>query len=88
MDAKRFDLLVRILAAAPSRRELLGLALGGAAALLGLPGVEGKKKKGKKKKCGACGPCRSCANGACKPKPNGTACGGACVECRNGACVR
>ena len=72
-----------MLAAAPSRRELLGLALAGASALLGLTGVEGKKKK-----CGACGPCRSCANGACKPRANGTACGGECMGRRNGACVR
>ncbi len=51
MDDRRFDSLARSLRAAPSRRSLLGLTLGGLLpALLVIPETSARKHKGKKKR--------------------------------------
>jgi hypothetical protein len=100
MDGIRFDTLSRALTAAGSRRLTLGMLLGGALGLLGLPGARAKRKSGRcQPKCDECysckkGQCRNkngkkrCAKGKCKPKSVGAPCrtfpGGAC---QNGTCV-
>lgn len=90
MEEDRFDRIARILAVAPSRRQILGYAVGGLAvgglAGLGNQAASDARKKGKKKKkCGPCGECRTCVNGVCKPKPNGVECGDGDI-CQDGVC--
>lgn len=84
MDAERFDRIARILAVAPSRRDLIALALGGAAVVLSRAETA-SRKKGKKKKCGACGACKTCVKGRCKAKPDGAGCGDGDI-CQGGVC--
>ena len=85
MDSSRFDTMTRALTAAPSRRTVLHLGLGGGlAALLGR-GEAGAKKKGKgkkKKKKGGGGPT------SCGPTTNCGADGaGACFCGNQGRCA-
>ncbi len=86
MDRERFDALVRLLAATPSRRAALGaLAAGVAGAVAGSAGgADAKKKKKQKKRCkggtakcgGVCCPPGNCIGGACCPATR--ACGAVC----------
>lgn len=80
MDASRFDAVARSIARAPSRRQLLSLAVGGAAALSRFD-VGGAKKRRKK----PCGPCAKRKKGTCKPDAEGVACAEGKV-CRGGRC--
>jgi hypothetical protein len=82
MDAIRFDQLLRFLDSRSSRRSALALL-----SALGLPGLADEVTAARRKKhCRSCGPCKRCANGRCKAKPNGTACGGG-ATCQGGRCV-
>lgn len=89
MDGTRFDAVLRSLFAARSRRDVAGFmgGLAAAAPLAALLGHTDGEARKKKKKCKKCGPCRKCQKGKCRPKPNGTECGGLCEACQGGACV-
>lgn len=83
MDAERFDTLVRFLTAAPSRRTMLGFAIGGALAPLLSPAdigaKKGKKKgRGKKKRRNLSPPPPPPPPSGCPPGTE--ACGGTCVN--------
>jgi hypothetical protein len=87
MDDRRFDSFVKALSSAGSRRGVLGI-FGASALGLGAfvrPGLSAAKKRNKKCKK-KCGPCKKCKKGKCKPKPDGTDCGGTKV-CQSGACM-
>jgi hypothetical protein len=100
MDSSRFDALYHALTAAGSRRLTLGMLLGEALGLRGLPGVQAKRKSGRcQPRCPECEKCNKgscqrkngkkvCKKGKCKAKPAGTPCSafpdGAC---QNGTCV-
>jgi hypothetical protein len=85
MDADRLDSVIRAMAAAPSRRAMLSLALGGVLTGLGRETTPAKNKKDKDKK-------KACAKGE---KPCGKKCikksscctGAECTGCRNEDCI-
>lgn len=89
MDSDQFDALVSRLSAHLTRRRLgvIGmLGVAGAAFVTETDARKHKKKKKKKKKtCPTCPVCQQCQQGACRPIPNGTACGAG--TCQNGACA-
>jgi hypothetical protein len=81
MDPDRFDILIRSLHHARSRRRALVTLLGlsGAAVVSRTELAEAKKK---------CSPCKKRKQGKCKKKlPDGTSCGGAGETCQSGSCV-
>jgi hypothetical protein len=87
MDRDRFDALAKMFATVSTRRSTLAVlsALGLAGGLTIAEDAAARKKR--KKKCKKkCGPCKKCKRGKCKPKPDGTACGGGKL-CQGGACV-
>ena len=100
MDAARFDSLTRSLFAARSRRQTLGIVLGGAVVALGVTHADDATAGGKcKPTCDECETCdkgkckkkngkKVCKKGTCKPKVAGSPCtvpsGG---SCQNGACA-
>ncbi len=89
MDTTRFDTLTRFLVTSPSRRAALGGLAGSTLfALLTRSGwlEQDVAAKRRKKKCKKCGPCRKCKKGKCKPKPDGTVCGGG-ATCQQGDCI-
>ena len=79
---ERFDDVARSLAALPTRRRFLGLALGGVLAAARLGDAEARKRRKRKKSCGIC---EKKKKGKCKPRPDGLACGEGQV-CRKGRC--
>jgi hypothetical protein len=80
MDASRFELLARTVAALPSRRQFLGLLVGDGLTRSGLAGTGGKPRRKK-----TCGPCAKHKRGKCKPKADGLTCDTGKV-CRRGKC--